>query len=364
MSDEKTEEPSSQKIRKAKEQGQFAFSKDFASATALIGATLGTAMFWPNIVNHGRAMFQTILDPAYLSTMDSFPASQFCTAMGVTALWMILPSVMCGIFGGFLGGLCQIGVNFSAEPLVPKFDRLNPVDGFKRIFSIRALLDVAKALLKLILIPIIAYTLYKEIFSQAATLFYAGTEQAWRILCQSLMDITIRVGALLALLGSLDVMLQIFLHTRDQKMSIDEVKREYKENEGDPVIKGQRMRLAREAANEAPKRPSNAAATVIVTNPTHYAVALRYHPQTDPVPVIVDKGVDEEAARIREQAEAMNIPIVQDPPTARALYLVPTGTQIPEELFDPIAKILVWLQSISEKSTSSSISDTTHVDTE
>lgn len=364
MSDEKTEEPSSQKIRKAKEQGQVAFSKDFSGATALIGATLGTAIFWPFTVNHGMAMFQVTLDPAYLASTESFPINQLCLALGVSGLWMILPPLVFGILGGLFGGLLQIGVNFSAEPLVPKFDRLNPVDGFKKIFSIRVLLDVAKAMIKLILIPLIAYTLYEKILSQSAALFHAGAQQAWNTLCHALIDVTIRIGVLLALLGGLDVMLQIFLHNRDQKMSKDEVKREYKENEGDPMIKGQRMRLAREAANEAPRRVANPAATVVVTNPTHYAVALRYHPQTDPVPVVVDKGVDEEAARIRQQAEAMSTPIVKDPPTARALYLIPMGTEIPEDLFEPIAKIIVWLQGVSDKSSSYAISDARHVDTE
>ena len=168
---------------------------------------------------------------------------------------------------------------------------------------------------------------------------------AWRAILKLMGATTI----VFLILGPVDYALQVWMFKRDQRMSKDEVKREYKESEGDPELKGKRKQLAREMANSAPqKRVPNS--NVVVNNPTHYSVALKYEPGVTPLPIVVAKGHDAQALVIRELAAQHKVPMVTNPPLARALYKLPLDEPIPEELFDAVAAVLRWVRTVEQLS--------------
>lgn len=174
---------------------------------------------------------------------------------------------------------------------------------------------------------------------------FQSVPQLSRLASGLMLKILGTAAALFVMFGGVDFKLQKFLYIRGKKMSKDEIKREFKQDEGDPVIKGERKRLARELATSAPPRKVSAA-SIMVVNPTHYAVAVRYAPDEFPLPVVIAKGMDDAAAQLRREAQIYNVPIVGNPPVARALYKVEIDEPIPDELFEAVAAILRWVDSI------------------
>jgi len=236
-------------------------------------------------------------------------------------------------------------LSFNTKLWAPKGNRINPASGLKRIFSVRSLIDLLKAVLKalligavlyrtgMLLVPLMLGAAYQPVDGLAAV--------AWGVLCK-VFGVS---GVLYAIIGVADYGVQYWLFIRDHKMSKDEVKREHKDSEGDPHIKQERRKIGREIANAAPNEPV-ANANVVVVNPTHYAVALRYDPDEAGLPRVIAKGVDDDARVIREQAMQYGVPIVGNPPLARALFLVAVNDAVPEPLFDSVAAVLAWVENM------------------
>lgn len=281
-----------------------------------------------------------------LSRAQVFDSSLIAPVLGAAAAEAL--SACAPLFGlivvaALLAPLALGGWNFSAQALAPKFSRLNPLEGFKRMFALRSLVELGKALAKFAVVAAIAVLV---LWNGAAELLALGREpvvsaigHAVRLAGQGL----IAVSAGLLIIAGVDVPFQLWQHARQLKMTREEVRQEHKEREGSPEVKGRirqvQQQLARQRMMQEVPR-----ADVVVTNPTRFAVALRYDDTRMRAPIVVAKGADIVAARIREVAGEHSVPIVEAPPLARVLYRnVEIGQEIPAELYVAVAQVLTYV---------------------
>lgn len=348
MADEKTEEPSERKLEKAHEEGNFPKSAEFSSALVFAAVLLTLLGGGKLFLDQFRLLIQQAVDVPQggASTHDLW------LKVGIIydiMLWLIVPVSAVAAIAGIVGVMAQIGIQISFKPLSPKLENLSPVKGIKKLFSVKAVLELLQMMVRALVIGAVAWWLIRAAISLFAGASYQPLpvigETAWRLVVK-LLEMSLL--CLLVMSGG-DYAIQRWQFIKGQRMSKDEVKREYKESEGDPIIKSARTQFAREAAESAPKGGGASgmqSAKVILTNPTHYAVALAYEPGVYDVPVVVARGADEEAREIREMAGILGIPIFSNPPLTRALYLTPVNSTIPQEFYGVIAAVLLWLQKI------------------
>jgi type III secretion protein U len=343
---EKTEPASDKKLEDARKKGEVPQSKDLASAFAFafaLAALIGTA---GSADERLRSIIVTSLQVLQGSPQERLTSLyQHAYAMVLDGLVLVVPVIGAAVIGSIVGGLAHVGFNVSFEPLAPKLSKIDPVAGTKRLFSLKSLVEVGKTLVKAVFIGWVVYEMVRAITPMMVRTTYGSPASIGQSAWESVMRLLKVVAPMLLVLGVVDFVIQRILFRRDQKMSKDDQKREYKESEGDPQLKGERKAIAQEIAFSDPK-PAMAGAHAVVVNPTHYAVALRYDPQEYGLPVIVAKGVDAEAARIRGLAEELAIPIVGNPELARALYKVDVQAAVPEALLEGVAIVLRWAEQV------------------
>ena len=344
MSDEKTEEPTHKKLDDARNKGQTHHSPDLNAAATLLAATLVLAGGATQAADRISKLLDVALEGAWhAQNTDTLVA--MALDMSGHGLAITLPFIAATVAVALAASAAQAGLRVSFDPVAFKFEKLNPVAGLKRLVSVRSLVDFLKMLAKaLVLSAVVAGTVRSlmPMLVGASLQPVAGVVSVgWDAL------LWLMGGALLvfAAVAPLDAGLQRWLFLREQRMSKDEVKREYKDMEGDPLIKGMRRQLAHEIANGSPQSRVPRA-TVVVTNPTHYAVALHYEAGRTALPVIVAKGADAQAALIRRLATEHRVPIVGNPPLARALFKLPLDQPVPEPLFEAVAAVLRWVQLV------------------
>lgn len=347
MSEEKTEKATPRKLRKSREEGQVVKSEDLAHCAALAAVVAGMYMAERTETDSLRSLVDTALgfvvaghdNPALLATLR---------AIGLAALHAVLPLLLLGMFGSIAARATQVGFHFSFKPVEPKFEKVDPASGLKRIFSAQSLVMISMMTVKSAIVGAAMWVTIRQIFPLIAGALYQPLGPLARVMWELILKLLIAAVAVFLVIGNLDYLAQRAIFMRKQRMSKDEVKREYKDSEGDPGLKSERKRLAHEMIRtKAPK--SLAAANMLVVNPTHYAVAVCYQAHECPLPVVIAKGVDAQAAVLRRLADDAGVPIVANPPVARALYEVPTDEPIPEELFEVVAAILRWVEGIGAK---------------
>jgi type III secretion protein U len=343
MSDEKTEEPTEKKLRDARQDGETVKSPDLSFAMLLLAASLGLSLAGPAMGEHLKALLQIALD-VDASGMTSADLRRAMARIGLQALLLSIP-VGVAVIAVAAAVASQVGFVLSFKPLEPKFNAINPASGLERMFSMRSFIDLIKMTIKAV---VLAAALYKTLLGLMPLIVGVAYEPlpdlieiSWSALCR-LFAVS---GVLYLVLGVVDYGIQRWLFIRDHRMSKDEVKREFKNSEGDPQLKGKRKQVAREIVTENPDK-AVAGARAVIVNPTHYAVAIRYEPAEYDVPRIVAKGVDADALEIRRMAERHGVPIVGNPPLARALYLVPLEDAIPESCFKAVAAVLAWVEDM------------------
>jgi type III secretion protein U len=348
MSDEKTEPASAKKLEDARKKGQVPQSKDLASAFAFMFALAAMMATATSSLEHVRSIVSLSTTTKKQET-DVQTLYSTLYAMLTDGLWIVGPILAAAVVGGLVGGLSHVGLNISFEPLAPKFDKLDPVAGLKKIISVRSLVEFLKTVIKAVVIGSVVYVLIKSALPSMLSTPYGSVsgigQSAWSTIVHLLITCTI----MFLIIGPIDFVIQRLMFMKDQKMSKDEVKREYKESEGDPLLKGERKALAQEIAFSNPA-PAVSGANAVIVNPTHYAVAIRYRPEEFGLPLIVAKGVDESAAQIRALAQAASVPIIGNPALARALYKVDTNQAVPEELLEAVAIVLRWAQELRGQS--------------
>jgi flagellar biosynthesis protein FlhB len=340
---ERTEPPTQKRLDEARERGQVPRSRDLTAAFVLLSA--GVALyFMGGPLGAGLAeIMRTSLSLTRTQSLDSsqlLPAFQNAIAQ---ALLATAPVLACTLAAAIAAPMVIGGWAFSPASMAPKFERLDPMAGIGRMFSINGLVELAKSLVKFLLVGAIGTLVVWQNFDALMNLgrepVMAAIAHASHISGQALISLSCS----LLLIAAVDAPFQMWSHRRELRMTREEVRREHKESEGSPEIKGRIRSLQRERAQrrmmlDVPK------ADVIIVNPTHYAVALRYDEKNMRAPVVVAKGVDLIAAKIREVAAEHNVPIFEAPPLARAMYrAVEIGGEVPAQLYVAVAQVLTYI---------------------
>ena len=343
---ERTEEATPRRREEVREKGQVAKSCELASV-AVLGASLvyfyfGASGLMTRIMDMMKAHF--IRAGSLTLTIDTLPS--FVIEMALQSSAILAPFLIMVVVAGLAANLLQVGFMFSPKSIAPKFSKIDPLKGFERMFSLRSLSELVKSVLKIIIIAMVAWlTVRSEIASTLPLMDQDANAILIYISRVSFKILAMTCWVLLAL-AVLDYVYQKWEFERSIKMTKQEIRDENKQTEGDPLIKSRIRRLQREAAR---KRMMAAVpkADVVITNPQHLAVALHYAPEKMNAPVVVAKGADFMAAKIREIAASHRIPIIENKPLAHLLYrLVQLDQAIPETLYKAVAEILALVDSM------------------
>ncbi|MDI3257241.1 MAG: flagellar biosynthesis protein FlhB [Kyrpidia sp.] len=343
FAEEKTEAPTPRRRQEARKEGQVARSADLTASLVLLAAVVALRAFGPAWMDEWRDFFAQFVaaDPDRFSTGDGLVAWVTGHVVGAFANLVLFLALLAGV--GLLTGFVQVGGLAAFKAVAPQWKRVSPGEGLKRLFSLRSVVEGVKLVLKLTVLGAIGYNLALQVFQQAGRL---GGLDPWGLvqwMGPQLWNVALEASLALLGLAVLDAWYQRFSLERQLRMTKQEVKEEFKRTEGNPAIKRkirerQRALAQRRMMQEVPK------ASVVVTNPTHYAVALRYEPGAMDRPVVVAKGADVWALRIRETARAHGVPVVENPPLARRLHaMVDIGEAIPEVLFQAVAEVLAYV---------------------
>ncbi|MBU1310646.1 MAG: flagellar biosynthesis protein FlhB [Gammaproteobacteria bacterium] len=344
---EKTEQPTPKKLQDAAEKGQIARSKDLGTAFVLIGTATALLIF-------GKMLAIAILDIGQrmmrLTPKDIFEPNSMFTAWGAVVERLAIP--MGGVFAivllaAFIGNTLLGGFNFSWQAAGPKLSKMSPLKGFKRMFGMQAAVELLKSILKVVVVVGIAYLLLKLFFDDIMALSLMSEPNNIESAMYFLAWLFLGLCASVSVIAIVDAPYQKWNHIRQLKMSLQEIKDEYKNSEGDPHIKARIRRTQMQMSmkrmmQEVPK------ADVIVTNPTHYAVALKYDQGKFRAPLVVAKGLDEVALHIRKIAAEHKIPIIESPMLARSVYhTTELDHPIPEQLFAAVAQVLAYVYQLN-----------------
>jgi|LSQX01.3.fsa_nt_gb flagellar biosynthetic protein FlhB len=346
--EEKTEEATPRKKREARRKGQVPRSMEFNSVLVVLVAFVVMNIFGEYFI---RNLYRFLLEsfrPETLNTMvDEVSIRSLLAQRFLFILTAFLPVGGAVLVAGVTINLLQTRGVFSAEPLKPRFDRINPVQGFKRLFSLRSLVELAKALFKLGIIAVIIWKTYREqalplVETSLLTPVWQAVEMTWRMLYK----MVIRICLFLLVMAVGDYMYQRYEYYKSLRMTKKEVKDEYKQTEGDPLVRSRIRRVQREMAtrrmmSQVPR------ADVVITNPTQIAVALRYDPEEMSAPQVVAKGEGFLAERIRAVATEHHVPVVENKPLARTLYkTVDVDDYIPPHLYQAVAEVLAFIYQL------------------
>ncbi len=347
MSSEKTEQPTDHRLRQAREDGQVAKSKDFTQVL-LLGALFGyTLAATDDIVRECTALMTA---PARLHGVDFRTAVSIMTSQALSStLTLFAPYVLIVIVGAILAETLQTGVLFSFKSLMPKGDRLNPVTNLKQMFSMRSLVEFIKSSLKVVLLTLIVTMVIRDALDTLVKVPATGIEAVGQVLYEVLKQLLIHTFVAYLAIALADFAWQRHSYIKGLMMSMDEIKQEHKQLEGDPHVKGHRRELAKEIAmGEGVKK--TAKASVVVTNPTHLAIAIYYQEHETALPVVLAKGEGAIAAAMVRVARDEGIPVMQNIPLARALMGTAQIDQyIPSELIEPVAEVLRAIRRLAEQ---------------
>ena len=342
---EKSEQPTDSKLKKAKEKGQIPRSRELTSLMILL---VGIMLFWvmgTHFVSKLKAIIQQAMLVAHRTDDDKqiiFNLINLLTA----GFWAILPIFVGLVIVAIIAPLSVGGLLFSLQSIKPNLGKLNPISGFKRLFSLRIFSELFKSILKVVLIAFAAALFLIHQFPNMLALPSMYLNNALSQVMQLLIYASLLIVLALIPMVGFDIFYQIWSNLKKLKMSKQEVKDEFKEQEGNPQIKG-RIRQMQQAMARRRMMKDVPKANVIVTNPTHYAVALQYDEKTMSAPRILAKGTDNIASRIKQIAQEHQIPQLEAPPLARALYRHgEIGKSIPAELYAAVAQILAWVYQL------------------
>jgi type III secretion protein U len=346
MSGEKTEQPTSKRLRDARQKGQVSHSQDVSSTATLIVSFVVIGLLWPKMMTQFRELI--LLPAQYYNVPFERAFPELLLEVGRRIVQISAPILAAVFVTAFAAAFLQVGALLTFEPVMPKLEKLNPFAKLKQMFGIKGIVELIKNLLKTVFLGYLIYKLMLELIDPLVHLPYGGVEGTIEVLGPVLHKLAINVSLAYIVFAVLDFFLQKYQHTKGLKMSKEEVKQEYKEMEGNPEIKGKRKQLQRELSQQSTMQQTRKA-TVLVTNPTHRAVALEYKQGKTPLPVVVAKGEGFMAKKMIEIAQEEGIPIMQNVPLAHALFdNVAVDQYIPSDLIEPVAEVLRWVQQIQQ----------------
>lgn len=346
---EKTEEPTAKKLEDARKEGQVAKSREIANGLGILALFLVLQLWVGNMGKSFMELFELIYtripDTVALvgnSVPEAAMNNMFQHAITLV-IKIVLPIFLVGFVVAFISDYMQVKWKPTSKPLKPKFNKLNPVSGFKKIFSSNAIVELIKSIAKILIIFYVSYSFLKDKGEQLFLLYDLELMPAVILIGDTVVGLGIRIAVVYMILAMADFAYQKFKFHKDMKMTKQEVKEEYKNQEGNPEIKGKIRQRMREVSQRRMMQ-SLPQADVVITNPTHYAVAIKYDQEEAPAPVVIAKGEDYLAQKIKEVARENNVEIVENKPLARMLYAnVDIGAQIPPELYQAVAEVLAFV---------------------
>lgn len=347
---EKTEKPTPKKRRDAREEGQVLQSREVTGAFILLSTFLGLKIFGKYMISYLTDfmidIYKTIENVDELFCENNLMIG-FAKIIAVF-LSLVAPMLLIAFLAALFINYLQVGFLFTTKPLKIKLNRINPIEGFKRLFSKRALAELVKSILKIFFIGYVAYTFIEKNIIQIISLSKLETTIILKNLASLAFSFSIRIVGVLIVLAFLDYLFQWRQHEKELRMTKQEIKEEYKQTEGDPLIKSKIREKQRRIAmsrmiQEVPK------ADVIITNPTHIAIAIRYDKDSYQAPYVLAKGVDVIAENIKKVGKEHSVPVVENKSLARALYdSVEIGDLIPENLYEAVAEVLAYVYSLKD----------------
>lgn len=349
---EKTEEPTAKKLRDARKEGQVAKSMELITASGLatlfIVLKLFTGFFGNKFIETFNKFYQII---------EKYANSGFSTANAVSILGdgikvilvICLPVFIAGMLVSFVVVLFQVKWMITPKLIAPKLSKISVINGFKRIFSKEKIVNLVIELIKIAVICIIAYNTLKEEWKNLFLLYQMDLQPAILLVGNLIIDLGLKISLIFLVIGLGDFIYQKFKFKKEMMMTKDEIKRELKEDMGDPLIRSRIRQKMREASMRRMMQ-SLPKADVVITNPTHLAAAIKYERDVDAAPVLIAKGADYLAEKIKQIAKDNDVPIVENKPLARMLYYnVEIGDQIPQELYQMTAEVLAYVYSLKNK---------------
>lgn len=347
----KTEDPTEHKLRKLRDEGNVPTSREVNNLFALLGMLVIAGLAGPWGFKYLLELCAAALQNAGTVELDGGAAmGAAMTSVGMTFFAVLIPLLIILMVLGYFGGFLQNGALFSTKPLSPDLSKINPIEGFQRLFSWKSVMELVKSTIKMVVIGTAMTVVMWNNMDSVVALVNGDEYDLLRVLQRLMLWILGAAIVIMAILAVGDYLFQRFQYMAKHRMSRRELKDEMRDSEGDPHIKARQRQIRRERAT---KRMMAAVpkADVIVTNPTHYACALRYKPdQGDAAPVLVAKGVDAVALRIREVAQEHNVPLYEDPPLARQLWKdVEIDQEIPLQLYDLVAKVIAFVMELKKK---------------
>ena len=346
MSGEKTEQPTSKRLRDSRRKGDVAHSKDFTQ-TLLILALLGYMSF--NGSNITESLGRLLLIPSTLTGMPfSIALPTALQAALKEAVGLVLPFILIVLLVGIFSEYLQVGIVLSFEKIKPSGKKLNILANLKNTFSKRNLVESLKSIIKIVFLCALVTIVVRRDLPELMTIPRAGLEALGEAVGSMMRTLLINVAVVYVIIALADFVWQRMQYRKKLMMSKDEIKKEYKESEGDPHIKHKRKHLHQEMVMQGGAKPVRKS-TVVITNPTHLAVALYYKRGDTPLPQVIAKGADAAAEEIKREAREAGVPIMENIPLARALW---SSTQIdqfiPGELFEPVAEVLRLVRTLTE----------------
>ncbi len=346
MSSEKTEQPTDHKIQQAREEGQVAHSKDFTQAL-LMGALLGFLLL--NSEAFINYFVELMIYPTELYGTDFHSALPLLIdAMLVSFIKLNLPFILILIVFAIFGETIQIGLLLAFKMLIPKGDKLNPVSNLKQMFSLKNIIEFFKSILKVIFLSVLIYFVIRDSLYSLILIPVSGLNGAGLAVSEMLKTMLIYSFIGFGVLSLADLIYQRYQHRKDLMMSMDEIKQEYKQLEGDPHVKSHRKSMAKEIAMGEMVMKTRKA-SVLVTNPTHLSIALFYNEEITPLPVVIAKGADDVAIQMISVAKNYGIPVMQNIGLARALMRdAKIDSYIPSDLIESVAEVLIALRRLTK----------------
>ncbi|EXX91343.1 flagellar biosynthesis protein FlhB [Paenibacillus darwinianus] len=340
---EKTEPATPKKRQETRQEGQVAMSQELPAAFILLFIFLSFTMLGDYYAERFLRIFGDLFESWLTYDLTTGNLMPLFSSLLIQLLMIIAPVFIIAVVTALISSYYQVGILLTAKPIMPKLSKINPIAGAKQLVSLRSMVEVLKSILKLI---IIGFMVYRSLWGQKDTLLALGHMeplQIFQFTASITLSLGVKIAALLVVLAIFDYIYQKYEYEKSIKMSKQDIKDEHKKSEGDPLIKGKirekqrRMAIQRMMQN-VPK------ADVVITNPTHFAVALQYDGSQMDAPVVLAKGMDHLALRIRELAKDSNVMIMENKPLARALYdRAEIGEAIPADLFQAVAEVLAYV---------------------
>lgn len=352
---EKTEPATAKKLSDARKKGQVAQSKDLGNGVMLVVFIIILRVFMgylgDSFIGSFNEVYSKMSDYAANSGHDfNINMAQYTfQEVLIDILLIMLPFLGIGVVVAFIVDLVQVKWKVTTEPLKPKFDKLNPISGVKRLFSMQSLVNLLKSLLIIAALIIIVYNEVEDKIGSIYGFYDKPLQVSIGYIGDFVLDVGLKISIVMVLIGLLDYIYQKFKFKEDMKMTKQEVKDEYKNSEGDPKVKSQQRQRMRQASMRRMMK-SVPTADVVITNPTHFAVAVKYEQGKARAPIVVAKGEDFLAARIKDVAKEHDVTIVENKPLARMLYYnVDIDQEIPPELYQAVAEVLAFVYKLKNK---------------